>query len=105
MSASHSADFYAKLLTSKETNPGDPSLQTYDEDGWQPREVPCKIHLNEGGWVHVTDVNAWGHLDDGVFAIGTDHTGDLVNVWIPNSAIKCISFDFEALERFKKERG
>ena len=75
-------------------------------EGFEPQPVPCEIHLKGGGTFKVTDVNAWGYMDTGVFAVGswqflTEPQEE--SVLFPYNSILYISFDFEALERFELE--
>jgi hypothetical protein len=73
-----------------------------DADGFDHKQVPCTIYTNNPrSSFLVRDVDAWGFMPQGVFAIGKWYGDDHeLSVVIPYSNIAWTSFDFAALEKF-----
>lgn len=80
----------------------------FDRTGFEPLEVPVTIKLKSRVRAFVVpDVNAWGYMNDGIFAIGHWDTDPDVErtVLISNDEVSYLEFDFEAVEAQEPDAG
>lgn len=78
------------------------------EDDFAPQEIPCTIHVRDRSVFKVTNINSWGYMEHGIFAIG--HWGLELgmkeqSVLIPYGSFTHITFDFDALARWQEKYG
>ena len=101
--AENKRDLWMDALLSEETDATQDVNWLSATPRWSPQEAPCRIMTVRGRLFLVTDINAWGHTDEGVFAIGRWGTGGSeCSILFPHGSIEFIEIDYEALRRYKE---
>lgn len=76
--------------------------EAQDEPNFQLTEVPCTIHLKDGGTVRVLKIGAWNYMHQGIFVddgVWNKKPG-VCDLLIPFDQVRIIELHFDLLKEY-----